>query len=404
MQNSIAPLKGIGIIFASRAGHIKRFPLVWEIKKQFANYPIHLIDLSTEERAGVLANFEWFGFSRNDFSRPKQFAPCQAPQEAKEKIAWLNLGLREVLEKIGSKVSHFVTLGDTEATFASTTLLKEMEYQIARFEAGYRDPSQDTEELISYERYRRQSDHLADLLFAPTEEARENLIKEKIPETNVAQTTGHPLVDALDYTVKKLQQNPLEHELLRSIKSHFVLVNLSKKENFQNSQYKNQIIDAIRKMAESGKQCICLVHESNLVCGAFAELKNVQNITLSPRVSFPLMITLKTHPQNLGLISDSGGDQEESSILRVPLLLVRPSGKLDRHELLEEGRLEACIPDSRQIIDFINNLTMPNQRNVLDTIQESSVLGQPGISRDLVKELRTCWLGSSIGLTTREIV
>ncbi len=361
-------MKNIGIIFASRAGHIKRFPLVWALKKELPNSSVHLIDLSTEERSQVESNFSWFGFKKEDFIRPKSI----------ESSGDIIRALAEGIEQIGQNISYFITLGDTKATLLSTKWLKEENFKVIRFEAGYR--ARTNQNQILFEKFRKEADHLADLLIAPTEISRNNLIEEKINPVKILKRCGHPLVDALMYTVQKIQNSSQNI----CINDRFILFNLSKIENFENEQYKKVIINSIKATSQD-RLCFCLVHENKLVSNAFNELSGLPNIKLSPRVSFFEMISLKMNPKCQMVVSDAGGCQEESIILGKPTLIIRPSGELDRPELETLNVLQSVSPSNQADIEsLITNFTKPKDTNQQNTEHK---LGSQGISERLIKDI-----------------
>ena len=94
--------------------------------------------------------------------------------------------------------------GDTTTTFAAATAAFYQQVKIGHVEAGLRTWNKYSP--FPEEANRQMTDALADLYFAPTEQSKENLLKENHPEDQIF-ITGNTAIDAMKYTVKEDYEN-----------------------------------------------------------------------------------------------------------------------------------------------------------------------------------------------------
>lgn len=165
---------------------------------------------------------------------------------------------------------------------------------------------------------------LADLHFAPTKQARNNLLKEGIKKETII-VTGNTVIDALIWTRNKIDkgfQNLQIEELNNKISSSkLVLVTGHRRENFGKG-----FIDFCESLIEISKNknvaIIFPVHlNPNVQEPVNRLLSGVKNIHLISPVEYPVMVWLmqKAHL----IISDSGGIQEEAPTFHKQILVTR---------------------------------------------------------------------------------
>ena len=241
--------------------------------------------------------------------------------------------------------------GDT-TTVAITSLLSY--YRRIRFghvEAGLR--THDKWQPFPEEVNRRVAGVVADLHFAPTNAARQNLLNEGINDALI-RVTGNPVIDALKWVVN--QPEPAEiHDLLGQLKigdRQLVLVTAHRRENF--GQPLEDVCKALRQIAERGDvELVYPVHlNPNVQEPVKRLLGNVPHITLLPPLDYlPLVHVMK---RARIILTDSGGIQEEAPAFGVPVLVLREV--TERPEGVTAGTLKLVGTDTRRIVEQATRL------------------------------------------------
>jgi UDP-N-acetylglucosamine 2-epimerase (non-hydrolysing) len=277
-------------------------------------------------------------------------------QSLAEVTAAVFTALSPVLERI--KPDWVLVQGDTTTVMAAALAAYYHRVRVGHVEAGLRtgDKWQPFPEEIN----RRVAGVVADLHFAPTEWARDNLLREGVPASRVA-LTGNPVIDAL-HSVAGMPPTPEVEALIEQIglngpnPPRLVLITAHRRENF-GAPFEN-ICRAIRSLAETycgTVQFVYPVHLNPNVQGpVYRLLSGIPNVTLlDPLDYLPLVHLMK---RSTLVLTDSGGIQEEAPGLGVPVLVMREV--TERPEGVQAGtvRLVGTNPDlivsqARRLLD-----------------------------------------------------
>ena len=215
-----------------------------------------------------------------------------------------------------------VVQGDT--TTAAITALGAfyLHSKVAHIEAGLR--SHDKWHPFPEEMNRRVAGVVADMHFAPTEESRQNLLHEGVPESCVT-VTGNTIIDAL-HQIQALPWDPLtlgeNTRVLESGGARLVLVTAHRRENFGEPLV--QICRALRTLAERYPdiRIVFPVHRNQNVWEPVHRLLGgIPNISLLPPLDYLTLVHLMM--RSYIVMTDSGGIQEEAPALGVPALVLR---------------------------------------------------------------------------------
>jgi UDP-N-acetylglucosamine 2-epimerase (non-hydrolysing) len=191
---------------------------------------------------------------------------------------------------------------------------------------------------------------VADLHFAPTENNRQNLLREGIPD-EIIKITGNPAIDALRIIAK--QPTPpeavklLEKAGVLNESRQLVLVTAHRRENF--GQPIRDICFALKRLAEHYQNELTLIYpvhlNPNIQKPVYEILSGVDNIfLLEPMDYIPLVHLMKRATL---ILTDSGGIQEEAPSFGVPTLVLRE--RTERQEGVEAGTLKLVGTDSERI-------------------------------------------------------
>ncbi|WP_366555794.1 non-hydrolyzing UDP-N-acetylglucosamine 2-epimerase [Aquibaculum sediminis] len=194
---------------------------------------------------------------------------------------------------------------------------------VGHVEAGLR--SHDMLAPFPEELNRRIAGLVADLHFAPTRGAVDNLAAEGVAEAQV-HVTGNTGIDALLQIAAEVRERPpaLPEEITQFLARHdrFVLITGHRRENFGEG-FRN-ICQAISGLADTYPQVGFLypVHLNPQVRGpVFEIIKGRENVLLTDPQEYRSFVHLMDHAHLL--LSDSGGVQEEAPSLGKPVLVMR---------------------------------------------------------------------------------
>lgn len=165
--------------------------------------------------------------------------------------------------------------------------------------------------------------------FAPTESARQNLLKERIPDSEII-VTGNTVIDALLMTVAKDPELPFP----LAADKRLVLITSHRRENF--GEPLRNICRALDTLAQNNPEVQFLypMHPNpnvrHVVCEFLSRQPNFQ--LCEPLGYVPFIATMK---RAYIILTDSGGVQEEAPALGKPVLVLRD--ETERPEAVEQG-------------------------------------------------------------------
>lgn len=247
--------------------------------------------------------------------------------------------------------------GDTTTSMAASIAAFYSGAKVCHVEAGLR-----THDKLSPfpEEFNRQiTSRIADYHFAPTSQARENLLKEDIDSRSIL-ITGNTVIDALKVSSLKVE-NILNDEILYlkgflEESKKLILVTGHRRENHGAGFIR--ICEALKEIAERNPdvQIVYPVHlNPNVQEPVYHLLSNFSNIHLIKPLSYPSFVWLMN--RSYLIITDSGGIQEEAPSLGKPVLVMRVT--TERPEAVRSGTVVLVGTDKSKIIsetqDLLNN-------------------------------------------------
>ncbi|WP_132978989.1 non-hydrolyzing UDP-N-acetylglucosamine 2-epimerase [Pigmentiphaga sp. D-2] len=227
--------------------------------------------------------------------------------------------IEEVLLK--EKPDFTLVYGDTDSTLAGAIASSKLHIPLAHVEAGLRSFNRRMPEEIN----RVLTDHVADLLFAPTQTAVKNLKIEGILENSI-QLVGDVMFDAsLFYRAQS--RRPV---LNTGIEKGYALCTIHRAENCDQIEKLKEILEGLASLPS---QILLPLHPRTKAKIAEHNLSVALNITLLPPVSYLEMIWLEMN--SAVIITDSGGVQKEAFFFKKPCITLR--NETEWVELVEIG-------------------------------------------------------------------
>ncbi len=267
-------------------------------------------------------------------------------------------GMRDVLDR--AKPDLVLVHGDTSTSTAAALAAFYRQIPVGHVEAGLR-----TGDIYSpwpEEMNRLITSRIAALNFSPTEQARQNLLRENVAPEKIT-VTGNTVIDALQMVVDKIENTPgLEDEVKRQIKDsgydlglqdsgrRLILITGHRRENFGNGFMR--ICHAIRELAAKYPD-VDLLYPMHLNPNVRKPIAEVFSGNTPANVHFiePLEYLPFVYLQKRSylILTDSGGIQEEAPSLGKPVLVMREV--TERPEALEAGTIRLVGTDDRKIVD-----------------------------------------------------
>jgi UDP-N-acetylglucosamine 2-epimerase (non-hydrolysing) len=321
-------------VFGTRPEAIKMAPLLLEMKKrrEFESI-VALTGQHRELLKNVLSDFN-IGW---DFDLDLM--------QGYQTLAHITTSVLEGMSGIISSVKPDIVLvhGDTTTSFAGALAAFYEKTPVGHVEAGLR--THDKYAPYPEEMNRTLTSKLADLHFAPTDGAEDNLLKEGIPISGIF-VTGNTVIDALKTTVSSDYR--FEDELLKKVDlaKDIIMVTAHRRENLEHGIH--DISMALKVLAErKDVEIVYLVHPNPKIRQeAEKVLKGAERVhllgALGTRETHNLMARSKL------ILTDSGGIQEEAPYLGKPVLVLRDV--TERPEAVEAGVVRLVGTDTQRII------------------------------------------------------
>jgi UDP-N-acetylglucosamine 2-epimerase (non-hydrolysing) len=245
--------------------------------------------------------------------------------------------------------------GDTTTAFAASLAAYYQQIKVGHVEAGLR-----TSNIYSpwpEEINRRLVDAIAHLHFAPTESARQNLLRENVTSERVF-VTGNTVIDSLLMVAERLRSDAtLCGEMERRFAfldpgRKLILVTGHRRENFGGGF--ESICKALAELAKRADfELLYPVHlNPNVQSSVLPALSGIDSMHLIEPVDYVPFVYLMSRASVI--LTDSGGIQEEAPSLGKPVLVMRET--TERPEAVDAGTVKLVGTDVRMIVENVTRL------------------------------------------------
>ncbi len=257
-------------------------------------------------------------------------------------------GIESILSR--EQPEWVIVQGDTMTVMASALSAFYTGVKIGHVEAGLRtfDKYQPFPEEIN----RRLAGVVADLHFAPTEQACTNLLREGVRKESIF-LTGNTVIDALRM-VAEMPYHPQNGALAHiPWEKRLILVTAHRRENF--GKPLEQVCLAIKEIVAMypDVQIVYPVHlNPNVQEVVYKSLNHIPQVTLLPPLDYLPMVYLMK--KSTIVLTDSGGIQEEAPGLGKPVLVLREV--TERPEAVKAGTVKIVGTNVESIVGAIKRL------------------------------------------------
>ncbi|MGG3822728.1 UDP-N-acetylglucosamine 2-epimerase (non-hydrolyzing) [Geobacillus thermodenitrificans] len=356
-------------IFGTRPEAIKMAPLVLELQKQ-SEWIEPIVTVTAQHRQMLDQVLDIFGI------RPDYDLNIMKDRQTLADITTRALqGLDDIMRQV--KPDLVLVHGDTTTTFVASLAAFYNQIAIGHVEAGLRTWNKYSP--FPEEMNRQLTGVMADLHFAPTKKAYDNLIQENKKPDSIF-ITGNTAIDALKTTVKE----DYDHEILAKIgNDRMILLTAHRRENLGETM--RGMFRAIKRLvqAHDDVQVVYPVHLNPAVREAAADV-----LGNDPRIHLiePLdVFDFHNFAARAYLIlTDSGGVQEEAPSLGVPVLVLRDT--TERPEGIEAGTLKLAGTDEDTIYQMASEL-LTNRNEYEAMAKASNPYGDGQASKRIVEAI-----------------
>tara|TARA_B100000963_G_C22640075_1_gene679927 strand:- start:98 stop:1216 length:1119 start_codon:yes stop_codon:yes gene_type:complete len=321
-------LKKISFIFGTRPELIKLYPLINEFKKK---NKFKITTICTSQHKELIDDIIKIFNIKIDY----RLSPMKTRQTLQDISIKIFKELDIILNKI--KPNMVFVQGDTTTATISSLLAFYKKIEISHIEAGLR--TYDNQNPFPEEANRKIISSITTFHFAPTQNCKNNLIKEGYSPKSIL-VTGNTVVDTLNQFKVKIDKNKYKYDKFFykkyniKIDQKIILFTCHRRESF-NSKI-NDIFNAIMKIAlnNSNIQIVYPIHLNPFIKSKVNKFfKDVENIKVLPPLSYDKMIYILMNCEFL--ITDSGGLQEEAPSFKKFAIVTRD--KTERKESIDNN-------------------------------------------------------------------
>lgn len=329
-------------IVGARPNFMKIAPLIDEFSKhpKIDSMLLHTGQHYDGEMSRVF--FEQLGLPRPDIDLGVAPGP-QAAQTA------------EIMQKteqiflLSPRADLIIVVGDVNSTLACALTAVKLHIPVAHIEAGLRSFKWEMPEEIN----RVLTDRLSDYLFTTEKDAEDNLVKEGISKDRIY-FVGNTMIDTLIKHKKESDKSTILEEL-KLKPQEYILLTLHRQELVSNEKNLKFVIDTLNKIQKKIKIIWPLHPRTNKNLKKFKlldQLKSMSNIKIIKSQSY--LDFLRLMSQSKCVLTDSGGVQEETTVLGVDCLTLR--GETERPITVTLGTNTVVDSDKEKIFAELDKI------------------------------------------------
>jgi UDP-N-acetylglucosamine 2-epimerase (non-hydrolysing) len=258
-----------------------------------------------------------------------------------EQIKSIKEKLEPIIEK--EKPDVVVVVGDVNSTLAAAETANKLGIKVAHVESGLRS----FDNTMPEESNRVETDKISDFLFTTEKSGNENLLKEGISKDKIF-FVGNVMIDTLLNHREKAENSKIL-EKLDLDKNNYAVLTLHRPSNVDTKEGFENIVSILEKIQEKIK-IVFPVHprtQKNIDMFNLRErIKSMKNLILTEPLGYFDFMHLMANSKLV--LTDSGGIQEETTVLGVPCITLR--NNTERPVTVEQGTNLLVSIDANKII------------------------------------------------------
>jgi len=294
-------MKNITIIVGARPNFMKVAPLMRVLKNsdKFKSTLIHTGQHYDKKMSDVF-------FKDLDIPIPNFNYNVQSGSHA-EQTAKIMISFEKTC--LAHRPDLLIVVGDVNSTMACCIVAKKLHIPVAHIEAGLRSYDRGMPEEIN----RLITDAISDYLFVTEDSGKSNLLNEGHKESNIF-FVGNLMIDSVHYGLQKIKNK------LRYQNKEYGLVTLHRPSNVDNLSKLKEILEALSEVSKQIKLFFSIHPRTKHIIDG-NNIKLSENIKVLDALSYLDFLHLMRDSKVI--FTDSGGIQEESTILKIPCYTLR---------------------------------------------------------------------------------
>jgi UDP-N-acetylglucosamine 2-epimerase (non-hydrolysing) len=328
------------IIAGARPNFMKIAPIVAAGKRRSAEFQMTVVHTGQHYDAAMSDAF----FRDLELPPPDVYLGVGSGSHAVQTAAVIQAFEPVVLKE---KPDWVVVVGDVNSTLACALVCAKLNIKVAHVEAGLRSRDRSMPEEIN----RLLTDQIADLLLTPSRDADANLRAEGIPDARI-KFVGNIMIDSLLNQLERARQSHIL-ETLGLAKHNYAVLTLHRPSNVDEQQAFVRILDALAAIAER-LPIVFPVHPRTRKMidelGLGPRVKAISNLQLIGPIGY--LDFLHTMSCARLVLTDSGGIQEETTVLGIPCITLRDN--TERPITVEVGTNTIVGTDPTKIVAAAN--------------------------------------------------
>ncbi len=298
-------------VVGARPNFMKVAPIVAELKRHPQEFASLVVHTGQHYDAAMSDAF----FTDLDLPQPDVHLGVGSASHAAQTAAVMERFEPVVIKE---KPDWVLVVGDVNSTLAAALVCVKLGIKVAHVEAGLRSRDRTMPEEIN----RLLTDQIADLLFTPSADADENLLAEGIPRERI-RLVGNVMIDSLYQHLERAKQSSIR-ERLGVTGVRYAVLTLHRPSNVDDRATLAGIVSALETISNE-LPIIFPVHpraaKTIAEHGLLERVKNIRNLQLIEPLGYLDFLSLYSGAQLV--LTDSGGIQEETSVLGIPCLTLR---------------------------------------------------------------------------------
>lgn len=327
------------IILGTRPEIIKMSPVIKGCQKR------HLTFFILHTNQHYSENLDKIFFEELELPNPKYNLRIGSGTHAEE-VGKMLIGIEKVLMK--ERPDIVLVEGDTNTVTAGALAATKLHIKVGHVEAGLRSYFREMPEEIN----RILTDHCSDFLFAPTKKAKEILIGEGISKNKIF-VTGNTIVDAVYRNLKLAKRKSGILKRLNLEPQKYFLATVHRPENVDKKERLKGILEGLNLILKKfNLPIIYLIHPRTKKMIKKFKLEAPKGVKSIEPVGFLDFLQLEANAKLV--LTDSGGVQEETCILRIPCITLRDN--TERPETLKVGSNILAGANPQKILKCVSKM------------------------------------------------
>jgi len=342
------------IVAGARPNFMKVAPLVAAMKRRHDEFQSLLVHTGQHYDATMSDAF----FRDLEMPEPTVYLGVGSGSHAQQTAATMQAFEPVVLKE---KADWVVVVGDVNSTLACALVCVKLGVRVAHVEAGLRSRDRTMPEEIN----RLLTDQIADLLLTPSPDADANLLREGIPPERI-RFVGNIMIDSLHNNLERAHQSTIRESLALAAREYAVLT-LHRPSNVDQHSALSGIIESLEEIAghllvvfPAHPRTRKMINE----LGLGARVDAIKGVMVIEPLGYLDFLQLLSGARLV--LTDSGGIQEESTVLGIPCVTLREN--TERPITVEQGTNTIAGTDKAKIVAAaLKALSRPSDKSELRT-------------------------------------